>query len=128
MNSYALSLLIYAVPANAVAGTIMFLGRKSSLRWHPVEYVLIYLPYLIALALLLFVFGSLEEAMGQSGYNTSLLIFLSVMAGFLGGVSLLPRLFVAEDKLHKLVLTGISSFLLATIYVKFMLLVSIVLS
>ncbi len=60
MNDYLTSLLFYLVPANMIAITIMFLGRRKNVHFHFIEYLFIYLPWVGFIALTVVIFGSLD--------------------------------------------------------------------
>lgn len=124
MNIYLVSLLLYAIPANLIAGAIMFFARKR-VNWLPGEYVLIYLTWLMFVALAVLVFGGLEEATAQLGISASFQAFLFALAGLLGGLTLLPRLFFTRIKVERLLVTSISAFLFAITYVKLVIIIFI---
>ncbi|MFQ5581654.1 MAG: hypothetical protein ACE5F3_03380 [Mariprofundaceae bacterium] len=117
MGTYLLSLLIYAIPANLIAAAIIFFGRKR-VTWLPSEYLFIYSAWLLAIALVIFLFGGLDAAIAELGVRTALLKALLVIGGCMGGITLLPRLFFAKARVHAMVITTISAFLFSTAYIK----------
>lgn len=123
MELYFISFLVFAVPAHLVAGLIWFLGRREKMKWNLVEYLFLYLTWAMMIALALSVFGGLEQAAQEMGVDNAFLLGISAAAGICGGLSLLPRLLFSRHKVHKVLVTSISSFILATIFVKFVLLV-----
>ena len=125
MSNLLLSILIYAIPANVIAVGIMFYGKRSGLNWHPIEYLLVYFPWALMQAMAVFIFGNLDAALKGTGFTDDMLVLFSVVAGVLGGVSLLPRLFFDQDKIHRVLVSSLSSGILATVYMKFVLLVAV---
>ena len=124
MNSSLFSLLVYAIPANLLAATIMFAGRNRA-QWHALEYLFIYLPWLMAMALVIFLFGSLDAGLEQSGLATTMLKVFSVAGGLLGGISLLPRVFAKSSNKHRLLFMTLCASLTSLLFVKFILLISL---
>lgn len=122
MNIYLTSLLIYAIPANLIAGIIMYAGRKNA-QWRPVEYAFIYLPWLLAVSLIVFIFGSLDAAVAKTDISPGLFRFFSIAGGMLGAVALLPRIYFIKLREHWLVGTSIISFLAAITFVKLIMLI-----
>ncbi|MDX8390719.1 MAG: hypothetical protein R8M38_09535 [Mariprofundaceae bacterium] len=119
VNIYLSSLLLYAVPASLVSGILMYVGyRKRQLSWHVGEYVLVYTPWAMATALAVFISGGLQEAMIEMAFPHGLYIFFSIVAGILGGISLLPRIIFHDAELGRLMMTSISAFVVGTIYLK----------
>ena len=124
MNSYLFSLLVYAIPANVLAAAIMVAGRKRA-EWHVLEYGFIYLPWLLAMSLVIFLFGSLDAGLEQSGLATTMLKVFSVIGGLLGGLALLPRVFIKSSNNHRLLFMTLSASLASILFVKFILLIAI---
>jgi|GEM_PF-5913595 len=118
MHLILISLLLYAIPANLTGAVIHHFCRQRQRRLYPFEYLLIYLPYALILLLATVTFGSFAAAVEGAGFAQGTMIFFSIVAGLLGGLSLLPRLFIEEKKLSAKVLTPLSSFLMGTVYLK----------
>jgi len=125
MDMYFTSLLLYAIPANIVAAFILVLGRKKmplgkrKVDWHPAEYMLIYLPWFGFIGLTMVIFGGLNQVPDYAGIRTFILVLQSIGSGIMGGLILLPRLFVETDKWPRLQVSGISAFVVSLLYVKF---------
>lgn len=119
MNIYLASLLIYAIPANLVAGLVYLLGRKDKLKWHWIEFLLIYFVWCMAMGLIYFVFDGLDNAVRQLGVSDTLLTGMMIGAGILGGLSLLPRLFFEKQQQYAILITSISAFIFAVFFAKF---------
>lgn len=116
MNSLVISLTIYLIAANLVAGTIYVFGQKKlGLLW--IEYPFIYTPWVI----LLLIMPEFTKTLGLADLDPSLMFFLFMMQGFscgiLGGVVLLPRFFFkAESRWEKLKITMLSALVMGMFY------------
>jgi len=119
MNLYLSSLFIYTIPAALISALICWFGKKDGLKWKPVEFVLIFMPWAMAMALIHFVFEGLDNAVRQLGVSQTLLTGMMVGAGILGGLSLLPRLFFDKQQEYAIVITSISAFVFSVIFAKF---------
>ena len=117
MNIYLSSLFIYAIPANIVGAAIMYFGRKR-VSWLPAEYPFIYSAWILAIVLLVPLFGGLDKAVAELDVSMSLVETLLIIGGCMGGIILLPRVIFAKAKVHALFITGVSAFLFSTAYVK----------
>lgn len=118
MNTYVQSFILFAVPANLIAGSIILIGRRRNMRWSIFEYLLIYLTWGVLLTAAHFLFNGLDQAIDELGISAGVAIFLSVAAGVFGGLSFLPRIFTEKYDVSGLLVTSISSFLLAIAYIK----------
>jgi len=119
MNDYLTSLLFYLVPANMIAITIMFLGRRKNVHFHFIEYLFIYLPWVGFIALTVVIFGSLDAVPSMPVIKIFLLILQSIGAGVMGGAILMPRLVMRDSEMHPIAITAISATLITVLYVKF---------
>ena len=120
MNDYLVSFLFYAVPANLVAAAIVIAGvKKMQAKWHPAEYLFIYLPWLAFMALTYVIFGSLDSVPEVGAIKVFLLVFQSIGSGLMGGLVLMPRLVIKKSKLSSLSITAISAICIAVLYTKF---------
>lgn len=126
MNLYLTSLFVFAIPANIVAAIIIWYGRREQMKWSAIEYLLIYLPWLLAIELANFAFENLENAVRQLDVGQIFLTVLFAVGGILGGLSLIPRLFFTKHRQYALLITSVSSLIFATLFVKFVLLVFLV--
>lgn len=80
MDIYFTSFLLYAIPVNLLAITIMIMGkRKLQVEWLPIEYFFIYLPWLAFIALATTVFGSLDQVPGHSSLRAFVMILQSIL-------------------------------------------------
>jgi len=118
MNDYLISFMLYAISANIIAIPIMFFGRRR-LKWDPLEYLFIYLPWIAFIALTVANFGGLDHVSELSATKTFLLVFQSLAVGVMGGLIVLPRLVIKNHKFHPVTFTAISAFIIALLYVKF---------
>ncbi|OIO67481.1 MAG: hypothetical protein AUJ57_11255 [Zetaproteobacteria bacterium CG1_02_53_45] len=116
MNSTMISVTLYMVSANIMAGVIYIFGqKKAGLLW--IEYPFIYAP-LIIFQFLMPQFMSLP---GLAENANSLKYFLFMLQGFscgvIGAMILLPRFFVpATTTLEKLKVTAVSCLAMSTTY------------
>lgn len=123
MELYFTSFALYALPVHLIAGVIYLFGRKEGLKWSIAEYLTLYLTWGLMISLAVAVFGGLEQAAVEMDVSESFLGGLSVAAGICGGLSFLPRLLFSRHKVHEFMVTSVSSLILSTIFVKFVLLV-----
>ncbi len=120
MNDYLVSFLFYAVPANIIAGAIVFAGvKRMQAKWHPSEYLFIYLPWLGYIGLTLVIFGDLNKVPELGAVKVFLTIFQSIGSGLMGGLVLAPRLVIKKSKLSPLTITAISATCVTILYTKF---------
>ncbi len=127
MSNLLFSLLLYTVPAVLVGGFFAYRGKSSGLSWHPVEYALIFLPWPLMQLVAIIFFGSLDQALSASAFVREWYILFSVIAGFLGGLSLVPRLIFRKVRLPGLVLTGLGAVFLSIFNVQFDIFVALIL-
>jgi len=123
MNAYLLSLLSFAAAANMVALPLIYLERRKGLDCHPAEYIMIYLTWFIFVALIGFVFHGLDAAFSEWKISTAFSIGFFVIAGVFGGLSLLPKLLLMRRKVNPLIVTTVSSVIIAVTFTKFSVLV-----
>jgi len=119
MNDYLLSLIFYLVPANLIAITIIFLGRRKDVHFNFIEYLFIYLPWVGFIALTLVIFGSLDAVPSMPVIKVFLLILQSIGSGVMGGAILMPRLVMKDSEMKPIAITAISAVLITVLYVKF---------
>jgi len=116
MSSFIISLTIYLLAANIVAGTIYIFGqKKAGLLW--MEYPFIYTPWLI----MQFLMPEFMELPGIADMEISLKYFLLMVQGFscgvMGGAILLPRLFIhSQSVVDKFKVTVTSSLVVGLVY------------
>ncbi|MFQ5355530.1 MAG: hypothetical protein ACE5DY_03390 [Mariprofundaceae bacterium] len=118
MNDYLLSFCLYAIAANLIAIPVMIRGRKK-VQWHRVEYLFIYVPWFAFVALAMVVFGGLDQLPEISSIKTFIVVLQSIGSGVMGGLILLPRMAIKKPKLHPVMITALSSLVVAIIYTKF---------
>ena len=123
MNLYLSSLLIFAIPANLVAWLIVRLSRKDGLKWSVMEYLFIYLTWLLPIGLTIFAFDGLEQAVEQLEMGQGFMVTLFVIAGIMGGLCFLPRLIFAKYEIYPLIMTSVASLVMSTFFVKLVLLI-----
>lgn len=116
MSSFVISLSLYLLSANIVAGAFYVFGRKrAGLLW--IEYPFIYTPWIV-LQLLTPGFEAIPAlAQMEASFTYFLFMLQGFSCGVMGGMILLPRFFVkAESAREKLRITIISSLLMAALY------------
>jgi len=119
MNDYLLSFLFYAIPANLIAAAVVVAGiKKMQAKWHPAEYLFIYLPWVAFIALTYVIFGGLDKVPELAAVKVFLIVFQSIGSGLMGGLVLMPRLAI-KSKLSPLAITAISATCIAVLYTKF---------
>ena len=119
MNLYLFSLLIFAIPANLIAGLTIWRGKRLGMKWSIIEYVLVYFTWAMNIALIYFVFGGLEEALVELEIGRAFLAWMMVGAGVIGGLTLIPRFYFKNYPQYAILITSISSFIFAVFYAKF---------
>lgn len=128
MNPYLLSFLLYAVPANIIAGMILLFGRRRQVRWLAVEYPFIYLPWLAFLVLVTLVFGGIESTPNNPKFMQAIVVLQSFGSGIMGGAVLFPRLLIpAGCRRRILTVTFASACVVSFLYVQFRVILFIVL-
>lgn len=116
MDTLIISVSLYLISANIVAGTIYVFGReKAKLLW--IEYPFIYLPLIVFQVLSSY----FSEIPALSEDTVSLQLFLFLLQGFscgvIGAMILIPRFFFkAETTLEKLKVTAISALVFSSAY------------
>jgi hypothetical protein len=125
MSNLLLSLLIYTLPAVLVGGAILYRARSAGLSWHPVEYLLIFLPWPVMQMVVAIFFGSLDQALTTSAFIREWYILFSIVAGVLGGLSLAPRLIFRKARLPGLAITGLGASFLSILNVQFDILIAL---
>jgi hypothetical protein len=117
---YLFTFLIFAAAANAVALPLAWLAWvKNRQSCHIIEYILIYLTWGLFVGLVGFVFDGLDDAMVQLKVSTMVITVLFSVAGILAGLSLLPKVLLAGRKLNDVIVTSLTSILVAVVFSKF---------
>lgn len=119
MDAYIHSLIAYATVANIVAVPLILLGRKFKLRLHPLEYLALYLNWLLFTLLVGSAFDSLDDAMQQLEVSATKLSAIFGAAGFFGGLSLLPKILLSGKNVNSVLITLFTSLFISVIYAKF---------
>lgn len=119
MDAYLHSLIVYAIAANIVALPLYLLGKRLSLRCHPIEYVVIYLNWAVFVLLVGSVFDDLNHAMQKLEVSNAELNTVFGVGGFFAGLSLLPKIFFAKKNVNSILITAFSSICISVIYAKF---------
>lgn len=98
----------------------MVLGAKfRQVRWNPLEYFFIYLPFISVFAVVSFMFGSIEQAIIDMEMSRAAVGFTSAIGGYIAALMLLPRIWVAEETMNRVMLTLVSSLGVSLVSVKF---------
>ena len=119
MNDYLVSFLFYLVPANMIAVAIILLGHRKNVRFHFIEYLFFYLPWFGFIALTIVIFGSMDAVPSMPVIKVFLIILQSIGSGVMGGAILMPRLVMKDSEMHPIAITAISATLITVLYVKF---------
>ena len=127
MCNLLFSLLLYTVPSVLVGGAVAYRGKNTGLSWHPVEYALIFLAWPVMQLVAILFFGSLDQALDASAFIRDWYVLFSIVAGFLGGLSLATRLIFRKSRLPGLALTGLGAVFLSIFNVQFDIFVALIL-
>ncbi len=111
--------MVFAIPANIIAGFSIWRGRRLGMKWSVVEYILVYFTWAMNIALIYVVFGGLEEALMELGIGRAFLTWMMVGAGVLGGLTLVPRFYFKNHPQYAILITSVSAFIFAVFYAKF---------
>lgn len=120
---YVQSLLSFALGANAVALPLMYVEKRKGISFHKFEYLMLYFTWGIFVGLVGFVFHGLHEAAEQLHLSRLFLFGFFVVAGVCSGLSFLPKMLFANFKPNNLVLTSVTSIIIASLFAKFSVLV-----
>jgi len=123
MNTYMLSFAAFSIAANAVALPLIYFERRKGQHCHPSEYIIIYLTWFMFVTLIGFIFHGLDAAFAEWKISTTFSIIFFVIAGILGGLSLLPKLLLMRRKVNPLIVTIVTSIIIAVTFTKFSVLV-----
>ncbi|ATX79478.1 hypothetical protein Ga0123461_1059 [Mariprofundus aestuarium] len=94
----SLTLISYAVPATLVGGLTLWVGRERSINWKIWEPVVMAVPFLMVLIYITLTFGSIHQGIMEMEFHPVAVIMIAGIGGFLGGLTLLPRLiFTGSD-------------------------------
>ena len=119
MDAYLHSLIIFAIAGNIVALPLILLGRKFGLRCHPVEYLALYINWLVFVLLVGSVFEDLNHAMVELEVGKTEMNIVFGVAGFLSGLSFLPKILFSSKKVNSILVTSMTSIFITIIYAKF---------
>jgi hypothetical protein len=125
MSSLLLSLLVYTVPAVLVGGVVVYRAGGIGLSRHPLEYILIFLPWPVMQMVAVIFFGSLDQALSQSAFIREWYVLFSIVAGILGGLSLAARLMFRNARLPGLAITALAAGFLSIFNVQFDILIAL---
>ncbi|OIO74672.1 MAG: hypothetical protein AUJ57_01860 [Zetaproteobacteria bacterium CG1_02_53_45] len=119
MDAYLHSLIIFAIAGNIVALPLILLGRRFGLGCHPVEYLALYINWLVFVLLVGSVFADLNEAMVKLEVGDTELNIVFGIAGVLSGLSFLPKILFSKAKANSILITCMTSVFITIIYSKF---------
>jgi len=122
MDAYLHSFIAYAIVANIVAFPLILLGGKFGLRCHPVEYLALYICWVVFVLLVGSVFKDLNDAMVQLQVSSAELNTVFGIAGFFAGLSLLPKIFFAKKEANTILITSLTGLFVSVICSKFVVL------
>jgi len=123
MRTYLLSFLVFAAAANVVALPLIYLERRKGQHCHPAEYLMIYLTWLMFVALIGFIFHGLDAAFTEWRISRAFSIGFFAVAGIMGGLSLLPKLLLIRRKVNPVIVTVVTSIIIAVTFTKFSVLI-----
>ncbi len=119
MDAYVHSLIAYAAVANSVAVPLILLGKRFKLHLHPLEYLSLYLNWLLFVLLVGSVFDGLNDAMQQLEVSPTKFNAIFGVAGFLAGLSLLPKILFSGKNVNSTLITTLTSIFISVLYAKF---------
>lgn len=125
MNNLVFSLLLYTAPAALVAGAVLYRARNAGLSWHPAEYALIFLPWPVMQMVAIIFFGSLDQALDASAFVRDWHVLFSIVAGVLGGLSLMTRLIFSKVRIPGVAVTALGAGFLSIFNVQFDILIAL---
>ncbi len=123
MNAYLMSFLAFSAAANVVALPLIYLAYRKGQRCHPAEYMMIYLTWFMFVALVGFIFHGLDAAFTEWKISTAFSIGFFIVAGVIGGLSLLPKILLIRRKVNPLIVTIVAGVLIAVAFTKFSVLI-----
>ncbi len=123
MHTYLVSLVAFAAAANLVALPLIYLGRRKGQPCKPMEYLMIYLTWVLFVGLIGFIFHGLDAAFTEWKISQSFAVVFFAIAGGIGGLSLLPKLLPVCRKFNPVVVTTVTSVIVAATFTKFSVLV-----
>lgn len=109
MSPSLLTLISYAVPLTLLAGLTMWVGYERKVRWHVADYIVLYIPFLLVFIHVSIMYHGIDEAVVAMGMSSVAIVLIAGLGGMLGGLCLLPRLFVSVEKLKPAVLSSATS-------------------
>ncbi len=119
MNAYVLSFLVFAAAANTVALPLIYFERRKGQHCHPAEYMIIYLTWFAFVVSLSFIFHGLNAAFVEWKIDATSRTGFFVVAGVLGGLSLLPKLFLVRRNVNPMLITIQTSIFVALAFTTF---------
>jgi len=114
----SLTLISYAVPATLVGGLTIWVGRERSINWKIWEPVVMALPFLMVLIYITLTFGSIHQGIMEMEFHPVAVAMIAGIGGFLGGLTLLPRLIFTNSDVPGGMISAASAFLVGLICLK----------
>lgn len=112
-------LMMYVLGLHVVALPLFWLGRRLGVQWHVAEYVLLYIGWGMLFGFAVFMYDSIGQMMQSMDVSMGFLKWTAAIAGVFSAISLLPRMLFRESLAeHPVLTTTISSALVATLYLK----------
>ena len=118
MTSTGLILVSYILAVSTIAGLIIWAGRIKGVRWSAAEYLLLYLPFLMVLGYVVPTFGDMDAAVVEMGLAPPAVAAIAALGGMVAACSLLPRLWVPEKEVGRMVLSAAASFVVGLFCLK----------
>jgi len=116
MSDVLLSFLIYAIPANLIGGTAFLSGRKRA-QMEGLEYFAIYGPYVAFVTMSAGYLNHPESLANNATFHTFAVVLQPIGSGVLGGLTLMPRLFIQPaERLKRLKVTAICTLAMMAVY------------
>jgi len=114
----ALTLVSYAIPASLISGLTIIVGRQRSIIWKLWEPVVIALPFLMVTAYVVLTFGSIHHGVMEMGFHPVAVALIAGIGGFIGGLSLLPRLIFPHSEVPAGTMSAATAFMLGLLCLK----------
>ncbi len=121
-----ITFIAFTLPAATIAGLTIWVGLEREVRWHPVEPLLVYLPYLILYSFIRITNDSIADAVIEMGLKTAGTIAIAFTGGIISGMALLPRLIWPEEVVPRLTLTAATAFFIGLLCLKMFVLAVVV--